>query len=348
MQRLLSPFSRDISFAADILSDDLPDYSGELRQPHLDRAPYRLIAEFDGIETVSYEFNGKRARIIWPGPGSLTCGPVAMTFNIFDLETDALKRVGQVQDVRAWLREWSGISVYRDGFRVLPYGEPDDDWLRLDQRRVNNPVQRLSNNQICGMIEISSDLNADLRDQTNRGGLILNKAFDDLRRLVLHTLELGEAGRQAIRNPQGSDVAVRTTDNVGNTVESLLKSLRQHARPIAQKSGFLLGPVLDDLTRAYRKERKELQRAIEVHTDLSVVGHNAPFIMASLAPRLEALERGLDGLNSVGTVEASQLADLRVLLDEMHEGLDLLSPLSTSMTESDREIDLSKEVVPFS
>ncbi len=80
----------------------------------------------------------------------------------------------------SWLREWSGISVYRDAFRVLPYGEPDDVWLRLDQRRVNNSVVRLSNNQVCGFVEISGDTNPDLKDQTNRGGLIQNRAFEDL------------------------------------------------------------------------------------------------------------------------------------------------------------------------
>jgi hypothetical protein len=50
----------------------------------------------------------------------------------FDLETDAVAKVGPSMEVRAWLREWSGISVYRDGFRVWPYGEPHDDWLRLE------------------------------------------------------------------------------------------------------------------------------------------------------------------------------------------------------------------------
>ena len=51
--------------------------------------------------------------------------------------------------------EWTGVSIYRDGFRVWPYGEPHDDWLRLDQRRVNNPVEQLSNNQVIGFIDIA-------------------------------------------------------------------------------------------------------------------------------------------------------------------------------------------------
>jgi hypothetical protein len=36
------------------------------------------------------------------------------------------------QDRRAWAIRSSGVRVYLEGFRVLPYGEPDNDWLGLD------------------------------------------------------------------------------------------------------------------------------------------------------------------------------------------------------------------------
>src|SRR5437879_2954389 len=108
-------------------------------------------------------------------------------------EGEALARIGPRLEVRAWLKEWTGVSVYRDGFRVWPYGEPHDDWLRLDQRRVNNPVEHLSNNQILGFIEISRDGNPDLLDQTNREGLFHNQAVEDLRRLVYFVLQVLEA-----------------------------------------------------------------------------------------------------------------------------------------------------------
>ncbi len=130
----------------------------------------------------------------------------------FDLETEAVARIGPRMEVRAWLREWSGVSVYRDGFRIWPYGEPHDDWLRLDQRRVNNPVVRLSNNQVVGFVEISADRNPELRDQTNREGLIHNEPLADLQKFILHAMQALEAKRQttcAIR--PGSDPSGRQT-----------------------------------------------------------------------------------------------------------------------------------------
>ena len=35
-------------------------------------------------------------------------------------------------------REEGGVRIYLDGFRVFPYGDPGDDWLRLDEYGVKN------------------------------------------------------------------------------------------------------------------------------------------------------------------------------------------------------------------
>ena len=156
LTRLRSPFGEHDSFTIRIDSDEFPEYSGELRSDILDRAPYRIDAVFDGEQTIEINMNGSRSvEHLWNGHGDLRCGPVRVRLFAFDLETDAIACIGPRMEVRAWLKEWSGVSVYRDGFRVWPYGEPHDDWLRLDQRRVNNPVTRLSNNQVVGFVEIT-------------------------------------------------------------------------------------------------------------------------------------------------------------------------------------------------
>jgi hypothetical protein len=35
--------------------------------------------------------------------------------------------------VRDLLNTEGGIRLYRNGFRVVPYGDPNDDWLSLDE-----------------------------------------------------------------------------------------------------------------------------------------------------------------------------------------------------------------------
>jgi hypothetical protein len=217
MARLCSPFRQLDDFAIRLESDEFPDYAGELSAGFLDHAPYSIEAAFDGANTVEVRLGDALSLQPWVDPRPLTCGPMRARIFAFDLETDALARIGPRLEVRAWLREWAGVSVYRDGFRIWPYGEPHDDWLRLDQRRVNNPVVRLSNNQVVGFVEITRDRNPELRDQTNREGLLHNEAFSDLRRFLHFALEILEGARQAIRHPaSGRDGRPGKTEAAGH------------------------------------------------------------------------------------------------------------------------------------
>ena len=88
------------------------------------------------------------------------CGPFSIELRVWD--RDSLSglvhdRGATLADVRRDLDAAAGINIYRDGFRVLPYGESRNDWLRLDLRRVQNPTMRLSNNQIMGYVLISGE-----------------------------------------------------------------------------------------------------------------------------------------------------------------------------------------------
>lgn len=53
---------------------------------------------------------------------------------------------------RAWQGRSSGIRVYMEGFRVLPYGEPEDDWLAIDADYATRPktLNFLSNLDFAG------------------------------------------------------------------------------------------------------------------------------------------------------------------------------------------------------
>lgn len=69
----------------------------------------------------------------------------------------------------------SGIKIYRSGFRVLPYGEKGDDWLKIKTKRSSRGGKYfIISDKITGFINIDSDTNPKLEDTTNRQGLIDN------------------------------------------------------------------------------------------------------------------------------------------------------------------------------
>lgn len=77
----------------------------------------------------------------------------------------------------------SGVRLYRNGFRVLPYGEPTNDWTNIDRRwssesgKVNVPM---SNKNLFGFVEIIDSLGNVFEETASREGLIENEAFAQL------------------------------------------------------------------------------------------------------------------------------------------------------------------------
>src|SRR5207249_2687125 len=132
-----------------------------------------------GSMNVSYTHGGKTISL---APKALEakgsdCGPFSLELRVWDRDLPNIKRLADVfsisaKEIREELDLSSGVFIYRDHFRVLPYGDPKLDWLRLDLRRVQNPTMRVSNNQVVGVIMISADKNPELRDQSNREGLV--------------------------------------------------------------------------------------------------------------------------------------------------------------------------------
>lgn len=326
LSRLVSPFGSDSEFRIRIESDEFPEYAGDVTGGYLDAAPYRVDAEFDGHQKVTVRVNGGRAqRRSWTGDAPLTCGPVRVRLYAFDLETEALAKIGPRTEVRAWLREWSGVSVYRDSFRVWPYGEPSDDWLRLDQRRVNNPVVRLSNNQVVGFVEIAGDRNPELRDQTNREGLIHNSALEDLQRFILSCMQGLEAERQSFRHPGGKKKDRRL---VRASVDPELTSLPDLLERIAKRAGAEIG---SELHRAAGRARNQLaaqeatkRRMLEGYADLAGLGQIAGALGRSVEVVLgDARRRSAELRASLAEERASAAGrELRAGLTELDQILE--------------------------
>ena len=298
LSRLLSPFRQNDPFVIRIESDEFPHYSGELRGDFLDRAPYRVEADFDGRQNISLSLNGRSPSAQrWNGQGELTCGPVCIRLYVFDLDGEALAKIGPRMETRAWLREWTGVSIYRDGFRVWPYGEPHDDWLRLDQRRVNSPVEHLSNNQVIGFIDIGRDSNPDLKDQTNREGLIHNPAFEDLRRLVYFVLQAVEAERQSIRHPTR-----RATGGVLPSHAAAV-SVPDELERLATRAGGDIGRELRELRRrsrrADRRDQVRHQQMMEGYSGLAAIGQMSAGMLPLLPLETQRMQAELEKVRSI-------------------------------------------------
>jgi len=113
----------------------------------------------------------------------------------------------------AWPAAYRGVKVYYEGFRVLPYGDPKDDWLDLDRdyrsrgrgelgrlRQFSNwnlpegdPGEGLvlqGNLQFFGAVFFTREQAGDLKILVNREGFLPGKSFDFVADMVRLGIDL--------------------------------------------------------------------------------------------------------------------------------------------------------------
>lgn len=130
---------------------------------------------------------------------SAKVGEVTFEGYIFELETTVL-RLGSIEHIPAfkkYLKTHTGVKVFRDGLRVYDYGEPENDWLGLDNRRFNNPTKGLSNSLVVAAVHLDRANSSDLFEKTNREGFVENDAYLNLKKALNHVLTLLENLRYA-------------------------------------------------------------------------------------------------------------------------------------------------------
>ncbi|MGB5928926.1 MAG: ATP-binding protein, partial [Cyclobacteriaceae bacterium] len=193
------------------LDEEFSAHSGEVGSPEALNDPlYQLTGSIreDGHAELTYTQEApplsKSITVnLWADSSRAPeCGPFEIRLRVWDRDRAGIAMAAPgmgVRDFRQMLDPLAGVSVYRDGFRVFPFGERGDDWLGLDARRVNNPTLRLSNNQIIGHVHIMADENSGLQDQSNREGLQDGPAYEDFRDLVIGAIAEIETRRKQTR-----------------------------------------------------------------------------------------------------------------------------------------------------
>jgi len=98
--------------------------------------------------------------------------------------------------------QYGNIFLYKNGFRVYPYGEPGEDPLRVNARYAQGYNRFLGLRNLIGRIEIS-EITTELKEKSSREGLIKNSTYDSLedffynkilRRLEKYVVDVQEWG----------------------------------------------------------------------------------------------------------------------------------------------------------
>lgn len=110
---------------------------------------------------------------------------------------------------KKWFESFGGIKIFRDNFRVRPYGEVGNtsfDWLALGERKAQSPAgiakpgngYRVAPNQVAGTIHISRIANLKFNDKSSREGFQENETFEIFKNLIRGIINKFEIDRSTI------------------------------------------------------------------------------------------------------------------------------------------------------
>lgn len=270
------------------------------------------------------------------------CGSFRFEFYIFDFNVDSenpSKYFLDKEDKRI-IREHR-IYLYRDGLRVMPYGDPEDDWLRIDiARGTIRADEFLSNDQVVGCVYISQEENPKLIDKTNREGLIEDgRALDDfitVLQLILKYLRKKPFAQYLIDKKRKKEI-----DRIkrGRPSELIQTAKKQYA------DDKKILTFLESFERSYTKEKKVLEDRINKTENLAAVGLSIETashdIMLFIHKTLESQDSLIHNLMIEGEIDKQELltrltlirGNLSIVETQMRD-VQLLFPSTKSKTKN--------------
>ncbi|MFC5468467.1 ATP-binding protein [Cohnella suwonensis] len=228
-----------------------------------------------------------------------------------------------------WLDSFGGIKMFRDSFRVRPYGEAGGssfDWLTLGERAAKSPAGvthksgswKVRPNQVAGLIRISRILNLNFEDKSSREGIQETPEFQTFKVLLLRIIQLFEDDRQAIMrllnqlyeevNEQelNKDKAKKVAEKVVlESARSTTNNTKEEVEKNQNERSFLAKQVL-----AFSRERDELITELKLLKGLASTGlvitsfaHELKNLSANILPRTQDLRAVLQKIISNDTVQ---------------------------------------------
>jgi signal transduction histidine kinase len=273
-----------------------------------------------------------------------------------------LARDEQIHDktLLNWSRQTSGVRVYMEGFRVLPYGDLGDDWLQLNAKysRRSWPTDDVfagmvedeaiegeaagdwqllvqANNSYTGAVFLTQEDAPGLRMLVNREGFVSEEAYDTMVKIV----------------ERGIDLLIRTRAAASLEARKREREQREQRRNASPPPVVPVSPVpppvpvapvpvsgeaptsLADATTKATEIFREARQLIATAADPALINQRLEFAQAAISQVVTAADRVRDSaamlrvLASLGTQMAGFVHEIRGLLGTataVHEAIERL------------------------
>lgn len=281
VQNLMDKTAQD--FQIHLKISGFPDFEDKeetiVPYPIFDLFDYKISGkiESNGKGTLTYALQKARntvEEVISFNLGEPTgCGDLIFDIRVYDREKESIEQlihrglkddngnyVGKLQ-ARKILNESNGIGVYRNGFRIRPLGDPEFDWLKLNEQRVQKPSLKIGSNQVIGYVLIDSEEKSDLIEKSARDGLRNNNAYQQLQKITNEVIKDLETRRFSYRRKAGLSKPALKVERELNRIFSF-ENLKQTVRK-KLIGGGMNAESAEEVIFLIDKEEEEKSQTVE-------------------------------------------------------------------------------------
>ncbi len=247
------------------------------------------------------------------------------------------------------LNQFSGVKLYRDNFKVRPYGDVGAmyDWIGMSERAQKSSISvanqtgswRVQPYQMIGLVKIGRESNPYLEDMANREGIALTDTYYIFVSLLQECLKEFEFDRQYIYREYAKWVKTIEDEMAGYKTKIMLEASRraesfkrnakvsekvdqvtsgEEESGIKQKNGFSEEEMFDTVYEIMKESERELN------------SKQIQQILSSSGIMLNTFFHEFNAINTQFHVEASQIRSRinYILKGKGYEGLAAYNPYS--------------------
>lgn len=300
---------RDFNGVRDIIDDfftrDDFNYADHLIKGTIDDEG-RFVGEIKVFnQTIQYDYRRPQA------PGKTLYGPIEIGLGVVEArQHSSLLSTEKYLEMDKKTDDFGGLYLYRDKFRVLPYGRPDYDFLGFEERRNKRAGEYFfSYRKMFGYIAITREQNKRLKDKAGREGLIDNEAYRQFKQ----------------------DLIALFVDIARNYFKSQRKNEEGNVHSIQQKQIEAQNKKIIDAEK--KKANKE---KLEFRKNLIAFSKELDFKITHLETLNSQLKGKADALN-ISYLEYTDLMGLLADDKEALKGLWLEKPKFSKLTENQKD-----------
>jgi signal transduction histidine kinase len=262
---------------------------------YMEKLENKTITELD--EYISHDKNIKRKEgKEYINIDNQGFGDIEIEGYIFDFDKNTLdlSDINDRKGIKDYVKDNGGVRVYRDGMRIYDYGEFGNDWLGLDQARINAPTSKIGNKLILSSISLKRQDSSELEEKTNREGFIENEVFNNFRDTVIFILNkvnfLRNVDKDKIRNIYRQEVDLEeSTVSIIKKVEKKIKN--EKVIPLEEDRKQILAN-LNKIEENYNDMKDTLLKSAGTGLAYSLIIHEIEKMVAELKSRVAKTDIG--------------------------------------------------------